>query len=243
MEKLIKSDLTKLSLALLSAVFILGCQDLGTGVVEADGLEPQFAKGGERGKLGGGGGDPTEADATVGLTGGLITSDPQDVQVRKDNASTLQVRRDGFSSQIALSATHTAGLEACGQTGGGEGLMTADQVLGLINDASDLSRWFVARFDKHDPDGEHWIRHNWEVGTGHTRNLDVGIGGLLKGYTAPDDTGDFSLNPRATVVTDGDVSTITFAAGFGIVSIQQRGGGVHLACPLRDEIVVVVDRK
>ena len=31
-----KSNLTKLSLALLSAVFILGCQDLGTGAVEAD---------------------------------------------------------------------------------------------------------------------------------------------------------------------------------------------------------------
>ncbi len=38
-----KPNLTKLSLALLSAVFILGCQDLGTGAVEADGLEPQFA--------------------------------------------------------------------------------------------------------------------------------------------------------------------------------------------------------
>ena len=37
-----KSDLTKLSLALLSAVFILGCQDLGSGPVEAVDLEPQF---------------------------------------------------------------------------------------------------------------------------------------------------------------------------------------------------------
>ena len=39
-----KSNLTKLSLALLSAVFILGCQDVGTGVVASDGPGPQFVK-------------------------------------------------------------------------------------------------------------------------------------------------------------------------------------------------------
>ena len=39
-----KSNLAKVSLALLSAVFILGCQDVGTGVVASDGLVPQFAK-------------------------------------------------------------------------------------------------------------------------------------------------------------------------------------------------------
>ena len=37
-----KSDLVKSSLALLSAVFILGCQDLGSGPVGPDGLVPQF---------------------------------------------------------------------------------------------------------------------------------------------------------------------------------------------------------
>ena len=37
-----KSDLAKLSLALLSAVFVLGCQDLGSGPVGPDG--PQFDK-------------------------------------------------------------------------------------------------------------------------------------------------------------------------------------------------------
>ena len=34
--------LVKVSLALLSAVFILGCQDMGTGVVASDGQGPQF---------------------------------------------------------------------------------------------------------------------------------------------------------------------------------------------------------
>ena len=225
--------------ALLGVAFVLGCQDVGTGVV---GPQLHVSEKHPNGH-GGGGGDPTEPDATVELTEGLITLVPQGVQIRKDNASTLQVRRDGFSSRIALNATFMKGLDKCGQTGGGgddEGLLLPEDVFALINDGSVLSRWFVARFDKHDPDGEHWIRYNWEDGADPT--LDFGIGGLLKGSTAPRDTGYFSLNPRATVVTDGDVSTITFAKNHGIVTIKQRHLGWVLQCPLRDDIVIVVDR-
>ena len=40
------AHLTKVSLGLLSAVFILGCQDLGSGPVGPDGLVPQFKRGG-----------------------------------------------------------------------------------------------------------------------------------------------------------------------------------------------------
>ena len=63
-----KSNLTKLSLALLSAVFILGCQDLGTGAVASDGLEPQFARGGK--------GKPPSGNesAKVTLAGGMTTA-------------------------------------------------------------------------------------------------------------------------------------------------------------------------
>ena len=43
MEERMKAHLTKVSLALLSAVFIFGCQDLGSGPVGPDG--PQFDKG------------------------------------------------------------------------------------------------------------------------------------------------------------------------------------------------------
>ena len=39
-----KSHLTKVCLALLSAVFILGCQDLGSGPVGPEGVVPQFNK-------------------------------------------------------------------------------------------------------------------------------------------------------------------------------------------------------
>ena len=66
-----KSDLTRISLALLSAVFVLACQDLGLGPVGPDGLVPQFAKGGKKGKPGGGGGGA--ATYTVTHSGDVTT--------------------------------------------------------------------------------------------------------------------------------------------------------------------------
>ena len=65
MEERMKSSLTKVSLALLSAVFFLGCQDMGSGPVGPDGWGPQFTHndpdkvhGGP--KNGGGGDDGTK---------------------------------------------------------------------------------------------------------------------------------------------------------------------------------------
>ena len=244
-----KAHLAKLSLALLSAVFLLGCQEQGSEPVGLEGLGPQFAKPGAcpgHPSCKDGGGEPTEADATVELSEGLKTFVAQDVQIKKDNANSLRVQRDGFTSQIALEATHAAGLDKCGQVGGSEGLLSEDEVLNLIDDGSNQPRNFSAHFDKNDPDGNHGIAHSWEKGAGATANLDVLIGGLLKGYTAPPEDNQppvFSLNPRVTVTGNGDISTFTFHAHSGIVSIQQREGGVRLACPLRDNIVIVVDRK
>ena len=68
-----KSNLTKLSVALLSAVFILGCQDMGSGPVGPDGLVPQFAKGG---KKGGGGGAATYTVTHFGDVTTILSSVP-----------------------------------------------------------------------------------------------------------------------------------------------------------------------
>ena len=72
-----KSHLTKVSLAFVSALFILGCQDLGTSVEASDGLGPQFAKGGEKGKPDkpGGGGGGGEVAGFLTLTDGIATAD------------------------------------------------------------------------------------------------------------------------------------------------------------------------
>ena len=59
--------------ALLGVALVLGCQDVGTGLVEPDGLVPQFAKGGKKGKPGG------DGDATpmkFEFTAGDLTSPP-----------------------------------------------------------------------------------------------------------------------------------------------------------------------
>ena len=81
-----KSNLTKVSLALLSAVFILGCQDLGTGVVASDGAGPQFhhAEGHEKG----GGKDDDGGDDRptyfITVTGDDISTIPKETRAVRD---------------------------------------------------------------------------------------------------------------------------------------------------------------
>ena len=81
LEERVKAHLTRVSLALLPMVFLLSCQDSGTGPVGPDGLVPQFhaahvdtCEGHDKKDNpncgGGGGGEPTEPDATVVLSGG-----------------------------------------------------------------------------------------------------------------------------------------------------------------------------
>ena len=69
---LMRVRLTRVSLALLSATFLLGCQDLGTGVEAPDGLVPQFGKGNGKGKGKGGGGGDVAGFLT--LTDGMATA-------------------------------------------------------------------------------------------------------------------------------------------------------------------------
>ena len=59
--------------ALLGVAFVLGCQDLGTGVVASDGPGPQFAQGG-KGKGGGGGGGTGSITLSDGMIGTTLSS-------------------------------------------------------------------------------------------------------------------------------------------------------------------------
>ncbi len=73
-----KAHLTKVSLALLSMVFLFGCQEQGSGPVGLEGLGPEFThKNGEHGKGGGGGGGgkgPRDRGTFVDVTmGGGMT--------------------------------------------------------------------------------------------------------------------------------------------------------------------------
>ena len=70
-----KAHLAKLSLALLSTVFLLGCQERGASPFGPEGLEIQAEKGGMGGGMGGGGGETEAATYTVKVTGNIFSTD------------------------------------------------------------------------------------------------------------------------------------------------------------------------
>ncbi len=240
--------------ALLGVAFVLGCQDVGTGMVASDGPGPQFAKPGAcdppqdppHPSCKDGGGEPTEADATVVLTGGLITSAAQDVQVRRDNGSSLRVTRDVFTSQIDLSATHTAGVIACTQAGVFDEGLTQQALLDLVK-TNPRSRSFFANIDKIDfTGGFNEISHTWvQLQPLVSGSLFFKIGGLVKKMTVPPGGKNPEIMLQPETPSAGK-STVTYKAGFGIVTIKQLSGSPkdhpRLWCPLRDKIVMIIDQ-
>ncbi len=133
-----KSDLTKLSLALLSAVFILGCQDLGTGAVEADGLEPQFAKGG-KGKPPGG-----NVSATVTLAGGMEMA-PGLPLVGKYDDNTVSLNTNDFDVKIDMKFSPD---QTCTMIVGADDGGVMDHLEGQLATASPTSGAFFLEIDK-----------------------------------------------------------------------------------------------
>ena len=83
--------------ALLGAAFVLGCQDVGTGVVGPDGLEPQFARKGK--------GKPPSGDvgATVTLGNGMTTEGDDLLLVGKYDDTTVTISTNNtFTSTITI---------------------------------------------------------------------------------------------------------------------------------------------
>ena len=106
-----KAHLTKLSLALLSTVFLLGCQDLGSEPVGLDGLGPEFSPGKGGGKGGGGkkgGAVLADVTMTVGWSGAAVVS-------FKDGKKLIEFAYQGdgeFSWAANMTETHAAGIAA-----------------------------------------------------------------------------------------------------------------------------------
>lgn len=104
-----KSHLAKLSLALLSAVFLFGCQEQGSEPVGPEGVGPQFAKKdcavdpthpGCKDDDDGGGPQPATLDLAFGMqTTGL------DVTVKRDNSTELRVGNTEFEHAIQMNFT------------------------------------------------------------------------------------------------------------------------------------------
>ena len=100
-----KAHLAKVSLALLSAVFLFGCQEQGSEPVGPDGLEIQAMKGG-KGKGGGGGKAVGTLDLADGMQAAVL---PVDV---KDSDEKLTVNNTDFMPEIEITMDFTP-------TGGG----------------------------------------------------------------------------------------------------------------------------
>jgi len=108
-----KAYLTKVSLALLSTVFLLGCQDMGSGPV---GLGPEFTHkdGAQHGKGGGGGPKPEGVLVDVIVTGGMKTESGlvQKMElVRKGDIVTLrgllsELGEPDFRLQVDMTLTY-----------------------------------------------------------------------------------------------------------------------------------------
>ena len=107
-----KTHLAKLSLALLSAVFLLGCQEQGSEPVGLDGLGPEFAPGGGGGK-GGSGKKGGAALADVTLEDGWLTTAGPEVVSFKDGKKKIEFEYQGdggFSWAAKMTNTHDAGI-------------------------------------------------------------------------------------------------------------------------------------
>ncbi len=215
-----KAHLTKVSLALLSTVFLLGCQEQGSGPVGPDGLGPEFGHKTSH-NPGGGGEDPQEF--TVTLTGGMLAS-PFPVGAPKDTRKTLKVSNHNQPKQtITMNFDLESIVNSCvgfvGTNGGTEPNDTEIKALKaeLTQDADDAK--LVMNIDK--------------------ANLDLGSPdghALIITYDDKEDLGSTSImlggwpGPVQVDVDDtGNVFTFT-----GAVVVWDRNGGNDnrlISCP------------
>ncbi len=98
--KIMKTQRAVLPLALLSAAFMLGCQDQGLEPVGLDGVAPQFHESAKHPDGHGGGGGGGHAAATLDLADGMETM-ALDVTV-KDRTNKLNVGNTDFVQDIQM---------------------------------------------------------------------------------------------------------------------------------------------
>ncbi len=112
-----KAHLAKLSLALLSAVFLLGCQEQGSSPVGPEGLGPEFNKPDVNGNHNhGDDGDPEQA--TLTLADGMQPATAFPVEVSKDTRKTLKVTNHDFAKPtITMNFTELASDPCVGVVG------------------------------------------------------------------------------------------------------------------------------
>ena len=230
-----KSYLAKVSLALLSAGFLLGCQDQGSGPVGPEGLGPEFAKvkncdppNPHPSCKDGDAGD--NSTALVALIGGFNTGTGQTATVQTDSRTRLKLfnASEAFETDINLSNTmELADADGCTvKNNGGDLAQYLDQSLAARN--------FSMEFDKKaTTSNRHSLGVNWLNADG--LRIRVGLKANISGF------------PELSVTTTalgGGSTQYTFTQG--AVNVQRLVGGVkqmdELFCPNLDEVIVTVTR-
>ena len=253
-----KSHLAKVSLALISAAFLFGCQEQASSPVGLEGPGPQFAakkclsdseaKGCKDTKEGGQGGVP----ALLEMRGGMTTTSGQPVDFQ-DGENTLVLNNPmPIEFAMALAETRSAAMEY--PTDGllfntsicvpfsGKRANPSDAKLNTLFatliDGERNRRFFVhidknALGDNNSPN-EHTISINWE--DDNNEKFSVSVGKL-----SPTEPG------RSTVTLIGDLSsgvvTVTFTGGS--IRLRNRTGRVqqyfNLTCPIHNDDVITMD--
>ena len=243
-----KAHLAKLSLALLSAAFLLGCQERGSEPVGPGG--PQFNPAPhDHGKLKGG----DKSTVSVELAGGMVTTTAQLVQLSgKNNAKALSLLGPA-SYELKLLNTRNATLANCVWEGAFDGdFKSPEAMLNLIVD-DPQSRHIGVNVDK-EADGVESLKQKinsaWQEPGSESGNTITG-GGIAgnsnkQAFTLLDKSDIGPARPpkvtaQANFGDDPDVTKYTFLANFGIMWIRQLGFSGLLVCHNRDEVVVIVD--
>ena len=242
-----KTHALTMSVAVLFAVFLAGCDDQGSGPVGPEDIGPQLThkNGKEHGKGGGGGGGSSVSDATVALSGGMNTSGAQAVRIQRENRNilTFEETRDSDDNMISLFRTAIALFsgattsEKCVVSDPDVSAGDVEALLAKLNDGEQVRFWSMTadkrKLDK--PSDKHEIESTWSDDDG-TFSVHVGTTDLLPGpVTVSVTSADGTINGDGTLVYSG-----------GTVVIKNRTGPVsdHFSvhCANETPITVVVDR-
>jgi len=248
-----KSHLAKVSLALLSAAFLLGCQEQGSGPVGPEGVGIQAKKekvcpGHPSCKDDGNGDGTLKADLT--MTSGMLTNpSPQTVQLQENDQSlgmTASSNTVGeITLEIALVDTHKAGIDVCVpkdvDLDDTEDIARAQTLFDKLEAAPHEILGFFVDIDKNNlgsPSKDHNVSVTWKDASGGGP-FDVRLGTARK--LRPDEH-------AVARVTSGYINgnfTVEFSGG--TVLLKNRTGRVRdhftLACPNRDVVTMVLVRQ
>ena len=262
MEERMKAHLTKLSLALLSAGFLFGCQEQGSGPVGPEG--PQFThndpgkvhggpKGGGNGD-GGGGGGGTGGNVPVGVTvaGGMNTgTEPRQLMQLKEDDDLVRLnayappstKEPYFILAINMTATHAAGIAAaaagsiedyCVKSGPGD--PDEGQLITLFGKLvqDPVAREVLVRIDK----------TALVKGVGSSEGHLIALNFDIKVLEQP----QHSVAPRTLTVTVAGNITGDFTATFSGGNIRLTGNPTgknpdhfHLTCEIQDGDEITFD--